>query len=73
MEIKNFLFMPEGHKWKVISSYTAESVYSIECCWFNPSDRIAIMDIETGITSIFTRELKPDGTFIVLKKEEITV
>lgn len=71
MKMKNFLFMPEGNKWRIIQAYTPESVYSLECCWYLPKHRIAIVDLETNETFIFTREVAQDGTFKVLKEERI--
>ena len=70
MKLKQFLFMPEGNDWTVYQAYTAESVYTLNCCWYSPSHRIAVMDIETGETSVFSRELDSNGNFKVLKKED---
>ena len=67
--MKSFLFMPEKCKWRTVKANTAEMAYRCECCWYDSSTRIAVMDMETGETSIFTRELDANGNLIEVKKE----
>lgn len=62
--MKQFLLMPNGGQWEVISAMTHEMAYSSESNWYNTNTKIAIMDLETKETKIFTRELDEYGNFI---------
>lgn len=54
-EKKLFTLMPEGCDWITIQAYTAETAYALECCWFSPSRKIAVLDNETGEVKVFIR------------------
>ena len=62
--MKQFLFMPNGGQWEVIFATTHEMAYSSESNWYNPNTKIAVMDLETKETKIFTRELDKYGNLV---------
>lgn len=59
--MKKYLIMPENCRFYTVTAYNHKMAYSLECCWYNPSRKIAIMDTETGETWFFTREPGPRG------------
>lgn len=60
-DVKTFIVCPEGRTWYEVKAANAEMAYRCECSWFSPRHKIAIVDVETGITSMFTREIDRDG------------
>ena len=61
---KSFLVMPEGTRWIIVKAASAEMAYRSECCWLKPSTKIAVMDVETGLATVFTRENDKCGNLI---------
>lgn len=66
--MKKFLIMPERGILYTVESMTAEAAYRDECCWFPAEKRIGIMDIETGHTDFFWRELDGAGNLVKIRK-----
>ena len=54
--MKNFLVMPENARWMQIEATTPEMAYRQVSCWFRRDERIAVMDPETHITTIYTHD-----------------
>ena len=52
--MKTFTIMPEQCKWYNITAATAENAYRQVCCFYNTSRKIAVRDVATGTTQIFT-------------------
>lgn len=59
--MKEFIIMPEGGKWSKREAANHESTYCLECSWYNPSTKIAILETDTGITKIYSREIESNG------------
>ena len=61
-----YLFMPEGSKWEELEreQNKLDVIYNLECSFYSPKTRIAIMNLETRETKIFTRELDATGNLI---------
>lgn len=59
--MKTFTIMPENCRWYNITATTAENAYRQVCCFFNASRKIAVRDLATGITQIFTQRIDING------------
>ena len=59
--MKTFTIMPEQCKWYNITATTAESAYRQVCCFYNTSRKIAVRDVATGTTQIFTQRIDING------------
>lgn len=61
-----YLIMPEGGTWTEIERPQTELsvIYNLESHFTKPSSRIAIRNLETQETKIFSRELDKNGNLI---------
>ena len=62
--MRKYLIMPERCSWDEVEATSAEMAYSAVCCWYRPSQPVAVLDIETGKTVIFTRKLDEAGNLV---------
>lgn len=61
----DYLIMPEKGRWINVNNVVShEMAYRLECNWFSPKQRIAVMDIKTGETKIFIREMDFNGNLV---------
>lgn len=67
-----YLVMPEGSKWYEVdrTQTKLEVIYRLECSFFLPKTRIAIRNLETQETEIFTREEERVNTGLQEQKED---
>ena len=64
-EWDDYLVMPEKCRWINVNHVSShEMAYLLECTWFNPKTRIAVMNIRTGETKIFIREIDTNGNLV---------
>lgn len=59
--MKTFTIMPEQCKWYNITAATAESAYRQVCYFYNTSRKIAVRDVTTGTTQIFSQRADING------------
>ena len=59
--MNKYIIAPEGCRWSSCEAANHESAYSLNCSWYKPGTRTAVIDASTGTTKIFTRELDPAG------------
>ena len=59
--MKTFTIMPEQCKWYNITATTAEIAYRQVCCFYNTSRKIAVRDVATGTTQIFSQCVDING------------
>ena len=59
--MSKYIIAPEGCKWSEREAANHEAAYCLECSWYKPSTRTAVIDPSTGATKIYTRELDPAG------------
>ena len=59
--MNKYIIAPEGCRWTEREAMTHESAYCLECSWYKPNTRTAVIDTSTGATKIYTRELEPNG------------
>ena len=62
--MNKYIIMPEGCHWSEREAANHEAAYCFECSWYKPSTRVAVMDLKTGETRIFSRKLDPAGNLI---------
>lgn len=62
--MSKYTIMPEGCRWIETEAKSAETAYNKEAHWFKPSNKIAVMDNDTGITKIYTRQLDAAGNLM---------
>jgi hypothetical protein len=62
--MKQYLLMPNERQWKIVEAMTHEMAYAGEGNWYNPNIKIAVMDLETKETKIFSRKLDKNGNLI---------
>ena len=62
--MKQFLLMPNKGQWEIVEAMTHEMAYAGESCWHQPNTKIAVMDLKTKETKIFSRELDKNGNLI---------
>lgn len=59
--MNKYIIAPEGCNWTEREAANHESAYCLECSWYSPNTRTAVIDASTGATKIYTRELEPNG------------
>ena len=59
--MSKYIIAPEGCKWSTCEAANHEAAYSLNCSWYKPNTRTAVIDPSTGEARIFTRELDPAG------------
>lgn len=74
--MNKYIIMPECCRWSVCEAANHESAYSLNCSWYKPNTRTAVIDASTGATKIFTRELESNGNLkrvIEHKPQEVII
>lgn len=62
---EDYLFMPEGCKWTLLHNVASHrNAYSLQCSWYKPSTRVAVMNVRTKETKTFIREIDKNGNLI---------
>lgn len=56
-----YIIAPERCSWSERAAANHEAAYRLECSWLRPATRVAIIDMDTGETKLFIRELDQDG------------
>ena len=59
--------MPESSKWFTVRAMTHESAYSGLVFWFKNDKRIAVVDSETKIMKVFTREHGKSAEYVEIE------
>ena len=62
--MNKYIIAPEGCNWTEQEAETPEAAYSLNCSWYKPGRRIAVIDAATGQACIFTRENGANGNFV---------
>lgn len=60
--MNKYIIAPEGCQWSEQEAATHEAAYSLNCSWYKPGARIAVIDAATGQACIFTRENEANGS-----------
>lgn len=66
-----FIIAPEGQGWYTVKAKNAATAYSMECCWFSPNLKIAVINTETSEVSIYTRKLDKNGNLIMINTMDL--
>lgn len=66
--MKKYYILPERGKWIEAEAATAEAAYTSICCWYNPGDRIAVIEADTRKAEVFTRTLDDAGNLQAINK-----
>ena len=66
--MKRFLYIAEGGRLNYLDCTSAEMVYRCVCCFYMPSTKVVVIDIETNEASIFTRTIDKNGNLIEVIK-----
>lgn len=62
---EDYLVMPEGNRWMLLHNVSSHrSAYSLQCSWYKPSTRVAVMNVRTKETKTFIREIDKDGNLV---------
>ncbi len=64
-----YLIMPEGCRWLEVYYTTPEMAYRSVCSDYPPKKRIAVLDMETGAATVYTRTLDSAGNVLDVIKE----
>lgn len=59
--MNKYIIAPEGCKWSTCEAANHETAYQLNCSWYKPNTRTAVIDATTGAAIIYTRELEPNG------------
>lgn len=59
--MSKYILAPEGCKWSTCEAANHETAYQLNCSWYKPDTRTAVIDPSTGLTRIYTRELDKAG------------
>lgn len=59
--MKKYIIMPESCRWSLREAANHESAYCLECSFYMPNTKIAIIDAETGAAKVYTREIDGAG------------
>ena len=59
--MNKYIIMPERCRWSLREAANHESAYCLECSFYMPNTKIAIIDAETGAAKVYTRELDGAG------------
>lgn len=59
--MNKYIIMPECCRWSLREAANHESAYCLECSFYMPNTKIAIIDAETGAAKVYTRELDGAG------------
>jgi hypothetical protein len=62
--MNQYLLMPNKGQWIIVAAMTHEMAYASESNWYNSNTKIAVMDLKTKETKIFSRELDKNGNLI---------
>ena len=62
--MNSYIVMPERGNWTEIEATGFEMAYRGVCCWYMPDRKVAIMNMSTKETKIYTRELDKHGNLI---------
>lgn len=62
--MNTYIIIPERGNWTEIEATNSEMAYAGACCWYSPKRKVAIMNMSTKETKIYTRELDKHGNLI---------
>lgn len=66
--MNNYIVMIPRCSWEIFEAANSETVYGMICNWYMPNKKIAVMNLRTKETDIFTRELDSNGNVIRIHK-----
>ena len=59
--MKKYIIAPEGCKWSEREAESPRAAYCLECAFYSPSTRTAVIDPELNEVHIYTRENEKNG------------
>lgn len=64
----NYIIMIPRCSWQIFEAINSEMAYREICSWYLPDKKIAVMNLRTKETDVFTRELDSNGNLIRIHK-----